>query len=204
MDSKEYWKNIHERKFISKNNSNNLPWDIEQPDPNLKWIIDFINLSNKNILEVGCGSGNDAIYLSNNGFEVDAIDLHPISIDKAKSKSTQVNFICGDVFYDLPSNKTYDLIYDRGFIHNLNFSSFPTIFDFFYSKLNSQGLIVVMTGHPHFRKLKTTLPTPVPYYEMILGFRDMFNIKLIKEVPFLQNEDYEDGVGMVYILEKIG
>lgn len=66
-----------------------------------KTLIEFIRNSAKaehpRILDVGCGTGNHAVLLAAQGYDVTAIDLSPDMIRVALSKQTKAKFICGDV-----------------------------------------------------------------------------------------------------------
>ncbi|MFS0656697.1 class I SAM-dependent methyltransferase [Bacillus sp. 179-C3.3 HS] len=49
-----------------------------------KAMIEHVKLSpDERILDVGCGTGQTAAYLGNLGFQVDAIDTHPLMVEKA-------------------------------------------------------------------------------------------------------------------------
>jgi len=197
-----YWKEVHKIKFPNSNDSSSMPWDTNRHDINLETGLKFLNLEQGEVLELGCGVGNDASYLSNLGFNVDAIDINPYFINKAKKKNLNVNFICGNVFENLPQKK-YDLIYDRGFLHNVPHVYYSNIFNLLKSRLNDKGYLILITGHPAPEKDLTPIPTPTPYYEIILGFKDLFNIKMIKEINFELNENFGVREGIIYILKPL-
>ena len=46
----------------------------EYPRNNVKFLIDSLNLKPTNAIDLGCGQGNDAVYLINNDFKVLGID----------------------------------------------------------------------------------------------------------------------------------
>ena len=46
----------------------------EYPRNNVKFLIDSLNLKHTNAIDLGCGQGNDTIYLINNDFKVLGID----------------------------------------------------------------------------------------------------------------------------------
>ncbi|MEI4788777.1 methyltransferase domain-containing protein [Bacillus sp. FJAT-53060] len=49
-----------------------------------KTMIEHIKLDrDERILDAGCGTGQTAAYLGNLGFEVEAVDMHPLMIEKA-------------------------------------------------------------------------------------------------------------------------
>lgn len=85
-------------------------------------IADFYqNLKpNSHILDVGCGEGRNAIFLTEHGHTVDAFDLSEAGIEKAKvianNKGLSINFfVCnlGDFVFD----KDYDAILSHGVLH---------------------------------------------------------------------------------------
>ena len=62
------------------------------------------------VLEIGCGDGQGAAYLSACGCQVTAMDRDPHVYESAKADCPQVNFICGNAeklprFFDSTSLK---------------------------------------------------------------------------------------------------
>jgi len=70
---------------------NKIPWDYGKP---YKQLIEFCNQNTTcRALDVGCGTGTDAIFLAQKGFNVSAIDIseEAIKIAKAKAQKAAVN-----------------------------------------------------------------------------------------------------------------
>jgi SAM-dependent methyltransferase len=72
-------------------------------------------------LEVGCGTGANAIYLSRQRFEVTAVDSSPLALERARLRCEQegglVRFVLADI-YDFAKNaERFDLVLDVGFYH---------------------------------------------------------------------------------------
>ena len=85
-------------------------------------ITEFEHLINNRskILEVGCGEGQNAIYLAGKGYLVDAFDLSEHGITKLKHRcklsNTQVNAFAADLTtYQFEQN--YDMIICFGTLH---------------------------------------------------------------------------------------
>lgn len=55
--------------------------------------VDLIKFEGKNILDVGCGSGRDAVYMEEMGGHVTAVDFSKELLTIAKSKTKNVNWI---------------------------------------------------------------------------------------------------------------
>jgi SAM-dependent methyltransferase len=77
-------------------------------------------------LDIGCGTGRDAVYLANRGWAVTGIDAVPQAIDSARNRSrddgTDVQWILGDVtaLETLGLEGGYGFVLDRGCIHSLS------------------------------------------------------------------------------------
>jgi len=115
---KEYWNNLE--------NMDQSHWEAGGPDHNLvTWFQQ--NLVPDQVLEIGCGTGSDSIWMATQGSEVSATD---VSIKvlyeadrRAKQQNVNVDFIELDIVNDPIINKQFDLIYDRGCFHLYNFES---------------------------------------------------------------------------------
>src|ERR1700730_19266904 len=76
-------------------------------------------------LDVGCGTGRDAIHLTNRGWKVTAVDGVEEALAKARQRAAQedvqVQWIAGDVsdLAGLGLEPGYTLLYDFGCIHGL-------------------------------------------------------------------------------------
>jgi ubiquinone/menaquinone biosynthesis C-methylase UbiE len=55
------------------------------PSRNMEEFVPYLNKGDK-ILDAGCGSGRDAIYLAQQGFEVWGIDISEVAIERARQK----------------------------------------------------------------------------------------------------------------------
>ncbi|TKC18033.1 class I SAM-dependent methyltransferase [Robertmurraya kyonggiensis] len=105
------------------NREKQIPFFVNAPDENLVSYFDQGFFHSGRALELGCGPGRNAIYLAENGFSVDAVDLSEEGIswgrERAIEKNIQVNFINKSIF-DLEHEKgTYDIVYDSGCFHHI-------------------------------------------------------------------------------------
>ena len=205
--NKKFWENVwgFNHTYISKNNTKELPWEIYTYDKNLEDMINLLSLKNGDILEIGCGSGNDIKFLSKKGFNVTGIDISKKAIDIAKinnKDSKNVKFIVGDVQNNLPK-KTYDVIYDRGCIHNIKIANnLENTFKILNSKLNSKGKMIIITGNNNAPSSKYTRPNLTSISEIEFFSKNFFKIKLVKEIEFKLNKNYQDSLGWIFLLEK--
>src|SRR6266705_4272763 len=76
-------------------------------------------------LDVGCGTGRDAVYLAKRGWQVTAVDFADAAIAKAEQRAAdegvQVQWVAGDVssLAGLGLEPGYTLVYDFGCIQGL-------------------------------------------------------------------------------------
>jgi len=203
-DYKTYWEKVHKNnfKFASKTDTDVLPWDIKTFDLNLKELLDSLNLYKGKLLELGCGTGYDINYLANRGFDITAIDISEdaISIAKSNNNNLNIDFIVGDFFKDLP-NKQFDIVYDRGFLHNYQ-NRFLEIFEKLSDVMSTNGKYIFITGNPNQPIIKTCMPPPVFLGEIEHHSSRWFKIVLVKEIVFKVNENFEDCIGYIFLLEK--
>jgi len=61
------------------------------------------------ILDAGCGTGMMTIFLKENGYTLDGVDISEQMLAKAKEKDSTVKFYCHDITNKLPNN-TYDAV----------------------------------------------------------------------------------------------
>ena len=74
------------------------PWDRRDPPAPLKRLIEGPAASPAGIaLDIGCGTGKDAAYLAGHGWNVTAIDVSGIAIDRARARSTAVHWHVADL-----------------------------------------------------------------------------------------------------------
>ena len=82
-------------------------------EPDNLLITQVEGLSPGRALEIGCGTGGNAVWLAEHGWEVTAIDFSDVAIKKArqlaKERGVGVNFEVADASTDLPEGQ-YDLI----------------------------------------------------------------------------------------------
>ena len=69
------------------------PWDTGITPPEIVAVIESGKVPIGRALDLGCGTGTNAMYLAQHGFTVTAIDVsrRAIALAKRKSRSAQLN-----------------------------------------------------------------------------------------------------------------
>ena len=100
------------------------PWDSGITPPELKNLIDGSEaLPHGKALDLGCGTGTNAIFMSQRGWQVTAIDFVPRAISLAKAKAAAAKatprLMIGDVtrLDSLNIGDGYTLVFDLGCLH---------------------------------------------------------------------------------------
>jgi len=97
------------------------PWESPGPARELLRILDEGVLKPCRVLEIGCGTGADAVLLAQRGFEVTAVENSPIAIERARSRAHRcgalIRFVLEDIYSFGRHCGPFELIYDNGFYH---------------------------------------------------------------------------------------
>ena len=202
LQSIQWWNvDVFKKGHFHPNPTAGLPWEIEHHDKNIEEVLDCQSGS---VLELGCGSGNDAIWFAKKGFNVTAVDISEKEINLAKEKSkgiSNINYILDDI-HSFSTEEKFDIIYDRGCIHNNQSSLVNILFPKLYQLLKDDGKIIILTGNPNQKESKYVLPTDVHISIIEKSIQNLFKIKLVKEIIFEQNKGYENSLGWLFILKK--
>jgi SAM-dependent methyltransferase len=102
-----------------------LPWDSPDPDPNLVELVRSGTVTQGRALEIGCGTGTNALWLAAQGFEVVALDLAPLAVERARAKAAaapraaaeRCSFEVRDFLNEAPPRGSFQLVFDRGCFH---------------------------------------------------------------------------------------
>lgn len=103
--------------------SGDLPWDTGRPDFHLVDLVETGILEAGRALEVGCGTGTNALWLAARGFDVLGVDLAPLAIERARRKSERIRGRCDFRVHDFlldPVDGLFDLVFDRGCFHGFD------------------------------------------------------------------------------------
>jgi SAM-dependent methyltransferase len=101
-----------------------IPWNAETPPEALAELIESGKVQPCKAVDLGCGTGNYAIYLASRGFDVTGIDVSPAAIEiarrKAEQKGVRCNFLVADVLGELaPLVQPVDFAYDWELLHHI-------------------------------------------------------------------------------------
>ncbi len=96
-------------------------WELHGPDARMLSLIARAGIDlPARALDIGCGTGDNAIALANAGFDVTAVDIAPTAIARARAKAEAaditVDWRCADLLGDHGLSGPFDLLADRGLL----------------------------------------------------------------------------------------
>ena len=96
------------------------PWEIGRPQEDIVRLYDRDGFKG-NVLDLGCGTGENALFLASKKLHVLGVDRVPEAIDRARAKAakrkSKATFEVGDAL-DLPAlGRKFDTVLDSGCFH---------------------------------------------------------------------------------------
>src|SRR6202171_219240 len=96
------------------------PWDIGRPQPAIVRLAETGQITGS-VLDVGCGTGENVLYLAERGFAASGVDGAPSAIRKARAKAKQrglkASFEVSDALNLSVPERPFDTVIDSGLFH---------------------------------------------------------------------------------------
>ncbi|MEQ1568065.1 MAG: class I SAM-dependent methyltransferase [Myxococcota bacterium] len=103
--------------------ASDTPWDSGRPSPELARALAAHACGPCAALELGCGTGTNAVWLAQQGFRVTACDLSATALEVARARAAaagvEVTFLERDLLADPDVGGPFDFVFDRGVYHVL-------------------------------------------------------------------------------------
>ena len=108
------------------------PWDIGRPQKEFVELVRRGEITGS-VLDIGCGTGEHALFFAGEGHEVWGIDSAPLAIQKAREKAAgrglQVHFLVLNALDLSRLNRKFDTATDSGLFHTLSDEDRPVFVD---------------------------------------------------------------------------
>jgi SAM-dependent methyltransferase len=98
-----------------------IPWDTGRPSAELARVAAEEKLAPCRAIELGCGTGTNAVWLASQGFDVTGVDVSPLAIERARQRAVaagvRVRFVEADVLDPPDLGGPFQFFFDRGCYH---------------------------------------------------------------------------------------
>jgi len=128
------------------------PWEIDGPQSEIVRLAENGEIRSA-VLDVGCGTGENALYLTKIGLQVVGIDIVPTAVEKALSKAKERSlaptFLVWDALDLQRLERRFNTVVDSGFFHVLPDKKRPVFIKSLASVLDPGGTYFVMCFSEH-------------------------------------------------------
>ncbi len=141
------------------------PWDVA-PREELVSLVEGGHIKPCRTIDLGCGTGENAIYLVRKGFDVTGVDFAEAALEKARGRAkvsgVQVSFIADDLTCLRQVSGTFDFLLDYGVLDDLR----P------HQREQYVRNLLPLT-HPGSRYLLWGFEYPMRWWEKLVPFYDI-------------------------------
>lgn len=127
------------------------PWETGLVSSELVKLVKEKILPVGRVLEIGCGTGANAVYLAKHGFEVTAVDLSPTALERARRRgrleNAPVHFILDDIYQFAKTAEQFDVIFDAGFYHFARRDDLDKLLDLLWRITKPGSYYVTLAGN---------------------------------------------------------
>ena len=160
------------------------PWDIDGPQPYFARLLDA-GLIQGRVLDVGCGTGENALFFASRGLHVTGLDASAVAIDRAQAKARTrklaVRFIQGDALRLAALAETFDTVTDCGLLHVFSDQDVELLIRGVHAVLRPAGIYWLMCCSEH-----ATFPGPRRLTQQHIAalLKDGWQIRSIEHARF--------------------
>jgi ubiquinone/menaquinone biosynthesis C-methylase UbiE len=109
--------------FETRYREGTTPWDIGRPQPVVRRLLEEGHFRG-DILDAGCGTGENALLLASRGHSVFGLDFSPTAVERAREKgrdrALNATFWVGNALQLVSLNRTFDTVLDSALFHAFN------------------------------------------------------------------------------------
>ncbi len=169
------------------------PWDTGVPSELLQRVLRDHAIEPTRTLEIGCGTGTNAIFLAQQGFSVTAVDVAPLAIEQAKQKAAaagvDVDFRVVDLLQpgaaaELTGGTPYSFVFDRGVYHCLRKENLEAFLGTMKDIFTPDAIYVALAGNAEDDQPLDLGPPQVHAHELASELHPLFRLIELRECRF--------------------
>lgn len=161
------------------------PWDTGRPQPTIVKLAEAGQIRGS-VLDVGCGTGENLLYLAARGHEAWGIDFVPLVIERAKAKATQnglaVNFLVGNALELNKLGRQFDTVIDCGLFHTFTDEERPVFVQSLSEVVRPTGALFLLCFSD--QQPGTEGPRRISQQEIRDAFHEGWKVEQIKPTHF--------------------
>jgi len=177
--SKEDWNRRYE--------TGETPWDSGRPSQELIRVWTEHGIAPCRALDIGCGTGTNAVWLAQQGFDVTGVDLSPLAIEKAKRKTgsnLKVRFLAADALQLPDLGPPFPFVFDRGLYHHLRRVDIKRFQKTLAHVCCPGGYYLVLAGNADDPDKSDAGPPKVTGAEMLAELEPLFELQQLRAFTF--------------------
>lgn len=159
-------------------------WDLGEPQAEIVRLAEQGKISGK-VLDLGCGSGENAFFLSRQGRQVVGVDYSTTAIEtaqeRAKQKRENVQFLVQDVLRLQELEEVFDCAIDSGLFHNLSDQQRAELGPSLASVLRPEGMLYLLCFSNTENRGEANGPRRVTQAEIHQYFSEGWAVQDIRE-----------------------
>lgn len=176
-------------RFNHRYETGSTPWELDRPDKNLIAIVDDFPISPCRALDIGCGTGANAVWLAEQGFHAAGTDFSALAIDQARARTENtdlgIQFYERDFLTQRVGDADFQFLFDRGCFHSFDDREERQAFaQNAHAHLSDQGLWLSLMGNtdaeprtegPPMRSALDIVQAVEPWFELLFLKSDFFD-----------------------------
>jgi SAM-dependent methyltransferase len=161
------------------------PWDTGRPQPAIMKLAEA-GLIHGSVLDVGCGTGANVLYLAANGHDCWGFDFVPVAVERAKAKAAHrgidAHFIVGNALELSRLGRQFDTVIDCGLFHTFADEERPIFVRSLMEVLRVGGWLYLLCFSDE--QPGTEGPRRVSQREIRDAFHNGWDVKQIEAINF--------------------
>ncbi len=174
-----------ERDVFEQLYAGQAPWDTGRPQPAVVKLAEVGKIRGS-VLDVGCGTGENVLYLAARGHKCSGLDFVPAAIEQAKAKAVyrgiDANFLVGNALELHKLGRQFDTVLDCGLFHTFTDEERPLFVKGLGEVLGSGGTLYLLCFSDD--EPGTEGPRRVTQQEIRDAFQDGWQVKQIEPTQF--------------------
>jgi SAM-dependent methyltransferase len=164
------------------------PWDSGKPSIELQRVLDERQIKPCDVLEQGCGTATNAVFLAQRAFSVTGVDVSSLAIKQARKRAAKagvsVDFRVDDLLAPETLNRTFPFVFDRGVYHGLRRENLSGFLDALSRVTTPGSLYLVLAGNANDPADPDRGPPRVQAHEICGELNQLFELVQLREFTF--------------------